>query len=48
MTRLGLRHNPRRVFDHPRLPAGHPQRPHVLYAVDRDTYIVDAGKAPGR
>jgi RimJ/RimL family protein N-acetyltransferase len=33
MTRLGMR----RVgeFEHPRLEAGHPQRPHVLFRLDR-------------
>lgn len=36
--RLGLRHDPRRDFDHPRLPLGHPQRRHVLYAIDRTTH----------
>lgn len=34
MHRLGLRHDPRRDFDHPRLPDGHPQRRQVLYAID--------------
>jgi len=31
MERLGMRHDPRGDFDHPRLPAGHPLRRHVLY-----------------
>lgn len=31
MERLGMRHDPRDDFDHPNLPPGHPQRPHILY-----------------
>jgi ribosomal-protein-alanine N-acetyltransferase len=31
MERLGMSHDPRDDFDHPSLPPGHPQRPHVLY-----------------
>ena len=31
MERLGMRRDPRDDFEHPRLPAGHPLRPHVLY-----------------
>jgi RimJ/RimL family protein N-acetyltransferase len=31
MKRLGMSHVPADDFDHPSLPAGHPQRPHVLY-----------------
>jgi RimJ/RimL family protein N-acetyltransferase len=30
MERLGMGHDPADDFDHPNLPAGHPQRPHVL------------------
>jgi RimJ/RimL family protein N-acetyltransferase len=30
MERLGMSHDPADDFDHPGLPAGHPQRPHVL------------------
>jgi RimJ/RimL family protein N-acetyltransferase len=33
MTRIGMRHDPADDFDHPRLPAGHPLRRHVLYRV---------------
>jgi len=32
MRRLGLTHRPERDFLHPRIPAGHPLRPHVVYA----------------
>ena len=31
MRRLGMVRDPADDFDHPRLPAGHPQRRHVLY-----------------
>ncbi len=31
MERLGMTRDPRDDFDHPELPAGHPQRRHVLY-----------------
>lgn len=36
MQRLGLR--PDGHFDHPRVPLGHPVRPHLLYRADRDTW----------
>jgi RimJ/RimL family protein N-acetyltransferase len=31
MEKLGMAHDPADDFDHPRLPAGHPLRRHVLY-----------------
>ena len=31
MEKLGMTHDPRDDFDHPRLPEGHPLRRHVLY-----------------
>ncbi len=31
MERIGMTHDPADDFDHPRLPVGHPIRPHVLY-----------------
>ena len=31
MERLGMTHDPADDFEHPRLPEGHPLRPHVLY-----------------
>ena len=31
MERLGMAHSPADDFEHPRLPPGHPLRPHVLY-----------------
>jgi RimJ/RimL family protein N-acetyltransferase len=39
MERLAMRHDPADDFLHPSLPAGHPQRPHVLYRLDRRTYV---------
>jgi len=35
MEKIGLQHNPADDFDHPRLPAGHPLRRHVLYRLTR-------------
>ncbi|HEU4944329.1 MAG TPA: GNAT family N-acetyltransferase [Solirubrobacterales bacterium] len=34
MERLGMSHDPGDDFDHPGIPAGHPQRPHVLYRLE--------------
>ncbi len=31
MERMGMRHDPKDDFDHPKLPVGHPLRRHVLY-----------------
>jgi RimJ/RimL family protein N-acetyltransferase len=38
MERLGMSHDPRDDFDHPRLPAGHPLRRHVLYRLSADRW----------
>jgi RimJ/RimL family protein N-acetyltransferase len=38
MERLAMRHDPADNFLHPALPEGHPQRPHVLYRIDRRTF----------
>lgn len=35
MRRIGMRHDPSRDFDHPRLAEGHPLRRHVLFASKR-------------
>jgi len=35
MARIGMRYDPADDFDHPGLPAGHPQRRHVLYRIAR-------------
>ena len=38
MERLGLARDAHGDFDHPKLPEGHPLRPHVLYRLDRETW----------
>lgn len=38
MGRLGMSHDPADDFDHPRVPAGHPLRPHVLYRLSIDQW----------
>ncbi len=40
MERLGMSHDPGDDFDHPRVPAGHPLRPHVLYRSSQATAAV--------
>jgi RimJ/RimL family protein N-acetyltransferase len=35
IEKLGMTHDPADDFDHPRLPAGHPLRRHVLYRLNR-------------
>jgi RimJ/RimL family protein N-acetyltransferase len=37
MERLGLVRES--LFDHPRLPEGHPLRPHLLYRITRDAWV---------
>jgi ribosomal-protein-alanine N-acetyltransferase len=34
MERIGMSHDPGDDFEHPGLPPGHPQRPHVLYRLE--------------
>jgi RimJ/RimL family protein N-acetyltransferase len=36
MDKIGMKHLPELDFDHPRIPAGHPLRTHVLYALKND------------
>jgi RimJ/RimL family protein N-acetyltransferase len=36
MKRLGMTHDSADDFDHPRVPEGHPLRPHVLYRLGAD------------
>jgi RimJ/RimL family protein N-acetyltransferase len=38
MERLGMRHDAGDDFEHPRLPAGHPLRRHVLYRLGREDW----------
>jgi RimJ/RimL family protein N-acetyltransferase len=40
MERLGMSHDPADDFEHPRVPVGHPLRPHVLYRLDRPAWTV--------
>jgi RimJ/RimL family protein N-acetyltransferase len=39
MERLGMTHDPRDDFDHPRFPPGHRLSRHVLYRVDRERWL---------
>lgn len=38
MEKLGMSHDPRDDFDHPRIPAGNPLRRHVLYRLPRTAW----------
>jgi RimJ/RimL family protein N-acetyltransferase len=38
MKRLGMHRDPADDFDHPRIPEGHPLRPHVLYRLRREEF----------
>lgn len=40
MERLGMSHDPADDFEHPRVPVGHPLRPHVLYRLSRADWAV--------
>ena len=42
MEKLGMRRSPADDFLHPKIPDGHPMRPHVLYRLRRDAF----GAAP--
>lgn len=35
MEKLGMTHNPEDMFDHPKIPAGHPLQRHILYRISR-------------
>ncbi|MEM8629131.1 MAG: GNAT family N-acetyltransferase [Chlamydiota bacterium] len=39
MEKIGLQHNPQDDFDHPLVPPLHPLKKHVLYRLDRTTYL---------
>lgn len=39
MERIGMSRDPADDFDHPKLPAGHPLRRHVLYRIDRNEWL---------
>src|SRR6201981_4267352 len=38
MAKLGMTHNAAENFEHPKLPAGHPLRRHVLYRLTREKW----------
>lgn len=38
MQKIGMHHNSKDDFDHPKLPEGHPLRRHVLYRLERDEW----------
>jgi 3-dehydroquinate dehydratase/shikimate dehydrogenase len=38
MEKIGMHHDSKDDFDHPKLPEGHPLRRHVLYRLDRDEW----------
>ncbi len=42
MAKLGMAHDPAENFDHPRLPATHPLRRHVLYRLRREKWANSA------
>jgi RimJ/RimL family protein N-acetyltransferase len=40
MERIGMTHDPKRDFDHPKIPDSHPHlRRHVLYAITREQFL---------
>jgi RimJ/RimL family protein N-acetyltransferase len=39
MEKIGMKYLPELDFDHPRVPLGHPLRPHVLYALQRENWL---------
>ncbi|MEN0106262.1 MAG: GNAT family N-acetyltransferase [Pseudomonas sp.] len=39
MARIGMQRDPADDFQHPKLPADHPLRPHVLYRIDRAAWL---------
>jgi RimJ/RimL family protein N-acetyltransferase len=39
MEKLGMTHDPKDDFEHPRLPQGHPLQHHVLYRLDREGWL---------
>jgi RimJ/RimL family protein N-acetyltransferase len=42
MEKLGMTRDPAEDFDHPKLPAGHPLRRHVLYRMTRERWCNSA------
>jgi RimJ/RimL family protein N-acetyltransferase len=48
MEKLGMAHDPKEDFDHPLLPEGHRLRHHVLYRLEREAWVRQAGTRPSR
>lgn len=46
MEKLGMVHSPQEDFEHPRLPPGHPLRPHVLYRLTRESWLTGQKPKP--
>jgi ribosomal-protein-alanine N-acetyltransferase len=46
MSRLGMRRDPERDFEHPALPPGHRLRPHWLFSVDRADFLAGGAAGP--
>lgn len=44
MERLGMKRDPEGDFEHPRVPPGHPLRPHVLYRLSKDDWMERHGR----
>lgn len=40
MEKLGMTHRPELTFDHPRVPAGHPNKQHVLYSLPNPASVL--------
>ena len=39
MKRIGMVEDPSYSFDHPKIPKGHPLRPHILYRLSKDQFF---------
>ena len=39
MRRIGMVEDPNGCFEHPKIPEGHPLKPHVLYRLSRDQFF---------
>ncbi|MGH7611926.1 MAG: GNAT family N-acetyltransferase [Candidatus Dormibacteria bacterium] len=44
MQRIGMHHDPRDDFQHPRIPQGHPLGRQVLYRLDRPSWLTSVGR----
>jgi len=42
MEKIGMYHDPKDDFDHPKLPEGHPLRKHVLYRINQQQWQLNA------